>query len=487
MSFHAVIQFSPSKSPKSASVPSPVRQKRPSPEKQSLAYIAVVTPKRLSSAELSGSPTKKAKGNQEYESLLGSTESQEDLCQTKKIDLPYSLVDNGRATGPPNGDFSDLFKLFPAIRSVDILPPSLVFRVDNLPSKPWPLSVGGLPTHFTTSEHSDPFAKGSIGRGPKALTQINLKEVDFSYQVLRQALTEFENLKINFREMIWFGGFWKIIIKGSLQIQSLPSFIGSSPAFYRTESEEPEPDPAALRQRPPQGTNFDDSNYAINSDALLRPGIMVSSSLFTITKPDGSTQRTFNSTTSGILVADQLGELFITVASHGFENDGLVWHPDPRTGQVIGRIQRSIPGADISLVKLNTGLRYVNETFGSNNQPNGTRLKELTPTHPPHLRVYDQVNMNNPFSGSAEGVVMGLGAKVIVEGQQGYVMHQWHHFENGDQPVDGSCGSPVVTSKAGVVGLFRYKQVGSSVCIAVSALTLRENGYEICGGVQTFR
>ena len=47
---------------------------------------------------------------------------------------------------------------------------------------------------------------------------------------------------------------------------------------------------------------------------------------------------TWKTTTSGILVANIAEEIFITVASHGFEDDGLIYHPNPKHGKVIGRI-----------------------------------------------------------------------------------------------------------------------------------------------------
>lgn len=94
--------------------------------------------------------------------------------------------------------------------------------------------------------------------------------------------------------------------------------------------------------------------------------------------------------------------------------------------------------------------------------------------------------MNNPYSGYAEGAVLALGFKAPEEGETDYVYHTWNIFENGSEPVDGSCGSPILDEQGMVVGLFRFKIKGDQGCLAVSAMELRRFDYEICGGEQQF-
>ena len=81
---------------------------------------------------------------------------------------------------------------------------------------------------------------------------------------------------------------------------------------------------------------------------------------------------------------------------------------------------------------------------------------------------------------------MALGATISDGGNKDYVTHQWHIFENGDEPVNGSCGSPILDAEGKIVGLFRFKVANSPLCLSVSAMELREYGYEICGGEETF-
>ncbi|KAA6408946.1 MAG: hypothetical protein FRX48_07290 [Lasallia pustulata] len=212
---------------------------------------------------------------------------------------------------------------------------------------------------------------------------------------------------------------------------------------------------------------------------------MLSSSVCTIIR-NGESEIFFKTTTSGILVTNQKGKLFITIATYGFEDDGLVYHLNPHKGTVIGRVIENLLGTDISIARLNSGLQYVNKTFGTYAEPDGIQMNRISPAYPPHLQVYNALSMNNPFSGSCKGVTMALGAIIAGKGDKGYVAYEWSFFENGDKPVDRSCGSPILDAEGKVVGLFRFKTADSSLCLSVSAMELWEFGYDICSGEQSF-
>jgi hypothetical protein len=267
-------------------------------------------------------------------------------------------------------------------------------------------------------------------------------------------------------------------------LTDVPRALAGQACLYKFVSEVPDPDPSSLRTKIPKGVEFDDTNYVTTSDSLLRPGIMVASSASTTTK-DGETMEVFKKTTSGILVVNQNGDPFITVATHGFEADGLVYHPNPVTGSVIGRIIEDLPGTDISVAKLNPGLRYINQTFGTGVNPEGVTTSGISPGYPPYLKFYDSITMDNPYSGFSEGSVVAVGFKFYGEHTE-YIVHSWSFFENGYEPVDGSCGCPVLDEQGMVVALFRFKDEGSDRCLAVSAMELRRFGYEICGAEQQF-
>lgn len=170
---------------------------------------------------------------------------------------------------------------------------------------------------------------------------------------------------------------------------------------------------------------------------------MVTSSPWTATENE-ELHDMYKKTTSAILVVDEQGEPFITVATHGFETDGLIYHPNPISGSIIGKIVPNLPGTDLSVAKLNTGLRYTNQTFGTDANPEGVKIAAISPAYPPHLRRYDILDMNNPYTGHTEGTVIGVGFKLATEGETEFISHTWTVFENGIEPLDGSCRSPIL-------------------------------------------
>ena len=408
------------------------------------------------------------------------------MTVSKRIELSYPLVENGRPLTPPPGGFLELLGLFPTTFAAEVAPPYVIIRVRTLPPKPWPFTVGGLLLWLTTDEFAECFDRGRTAKGPKALEHIDLQhKEELSEGILREAIAVFRALQVKIRDIMWSPGFWRITIPDNADLKVLPWFMANQVCFYKFQSEDPDPDPSALRSKVPQGVEYDDTLYATNPNALLRPGIMVSSSIRLVTK-DGMTEESYMTTTSGLLVVDRYGQPFITVATHGFEDDGLVYHPTPSTGLVIGKIVERLPGTDISIVKLNPGLRYVNETFGTRDNPDGIKTNGVSPCYPPHLRSYNEITMDNPFSGSCVGLVLAMGAKIPEEGDREYVMHKWCIFENGNEPLNGSCGSLILDSNRKVVGFFRFKKNNSPNCWGVSAMELRTFGYEICDGEQKF-
>ena len=91
---------------------------------------------------------------------------------------------------------------------------------------------------------------------------------------------------------------------------------------------------------------FHDAIYATSTDALLRPGIILGSSLVRNGRDD-TTKDLLRITSSVILVTDHQGTPFVTVATGGFRNDGVIYHPSARAGQVIGFIVRLLSGTGI--------------------------------------------------------------------------------------------------------------------------------------------
>jgi hypothetical protein len=205
-----VLQFSPTKSVISPGVPS--RFIQPSPEKKSLTSTTVLVPrkKHISTCEagspmervrqagrnddslkpgksatyLRGSETgKPLRANKsldaEFDSPLGnlSESLQRAVSSSKRVELTFTLIGDGRWTTPPSWDsFQELKSLFPTTFEVEVIPPILLIRVRVLPPKPWPMTVAGLPLRLTTDPDEECFKRGMVGRGGKELIDIDLRQ-----------------------------------------------------------------------------------------------------------------------------------------------------------------------------------------------------------------------------------------------------------------------------------------------------------------------
>jgi len=70
--------------------------------------------------------------------------------------------------------------------------------------------------------------------------------------------------------------------------------------------------------------------------------------------------------------------------------------------------------------------------------------------------------MENAFSGCCEGIFLDAIWKAIPDDEERE--HPWvvipifYLGNGGAEPLDGSCGSPVLTEDGEVVGLFRFQQ-----------------------------
>lgn len=207
---------------------------------------------------------------------------------------------------------------------------------------------------------------------------------------------------------------------------------------------------------------------------------MVSSSA-TPSIVDGKEVNNFNSTASGLMVANRDGENFITMAAHAFEDDGLVWNPAPHQGKFIGNNVKSIPDTDIAVVQPDKGLRYTNHTLWDRRKSWWQSNDGLSPNYPPHTLISDIISMDNPYSGFCEVRIIALGAKRTDSGTR-YIIHTWLIMQNREEVIHGSCDSAMLDENNRIVGVFRYMSNDDADCFAVSATELRERGYEICDG-----
>lgn len=69
--------------------------------------------------------------------------------------------------------------------------------------------------------------------------------------------------------------------------------------------------------------------------------------------------------------------------------------------------------------------------------------------------------MDIPYSGFREGQVIALGVKIEDSGTR-YIAHTWLILQNGEEVMDGSCGSAILDEENKAVGFFRYTPLAIS-------------------------
>lgn len=210
-----------------------------------------------------------------------------------------------------------LKRAFPTVNAVEMSAPFVIIRMAKLPPIPWPFTIGGLPLRFTESDHGGHLNPGILGRGTHELNSINLRRGDvLSDHVFQQALAVMQSREVKVFQIFCFDNYWSIVIPDGTDLKRVPRGLAGQSCCYKYESEIVDLEPAAFRAKVPKGIAFGDSDYATAPDALLRPGIMLTSSSWTASE-NGEPYDIYKQTTSGVLVVDDQGEPFVTVATHG--------------------------------------------------------------------------------------------------------------------------------------------------------------------------
>src|ERR1700722_3542385 len=82
----------------------------------------------------------------------------------RHIVLDFTLLnDNCLPRNPTDNEFKILCELFPSQLGAGVIGPFLVITVKELPAKPWPVSVAGLPLFLTTNMCETPWEFGKTG------------------------------------------------------------------------------------------------------------------------------------------------------------------------------------------------------------------------------------------------------------------------------------------------------------------------------------
>jgi len=412
----------------------------------------------------------------EKSSVSGHSDNEEaeivaSLKAKKHVSLPFRLVDDfGRfGTDDENGGklLQYLHKAFPTVTEINITAPFLIVVCTQIPSDPLPFTVGGQSTIFTTEKKpSDEwFDLGTPAKKRKSIvTSLNFHSKDkVTDEAIQTIADELQQVNLRPTEIGYMGGFLRLVFPHSVDPTDIPYRIAGCTVFIQSQSATT----AARRMKIPAGTDTDTNDYLAHPDRTLRPGVMLSSSFH-------GNGAQYLSTTSGLLVKDAQGNHYVTCALHGFNPDGIVFHPDPVKGKPIGKVVRTFPNVDVGLVHLESGIRYTNEFFESDEGgasgliPSGFAQKTIPG---------ENLEMDNPYNGSCAAAV--IGTNHILEGVR-YHEHKWIILERGTRLRDRCCGSPIVDENGLVAAIFRYA-LGERADIgyAVPALEVEKLGLKL--------
>ncbi|PHH90504.1 hypothetical protein CDD83_3468 [Cordyceps sp. RAO-2017] len=429
---------------------------------------------------------------------------------TNNVLVPFDLRDPTVATD--EGEIKRmLHNIFPETIGVMESVPRLWFNfyVAQLPSTPWPVTVGGLPITLRTDTQ---------GRGPlfplrrQGRMNISICEefngraehylADDDFRLLVRAVgrhfqTYHPNVRLCEVIMTMQNSIYVVLDGDNLSVNTvahlLPGKIARCFVGYLHESELHRParpkDSMAMRDLRPDPFSGVSDNTAYDT---LRPGVMVwSDQVLTHAHPITWT------TTAGVLVKNNNNQAFMTGASHGFGEAGIIYQPQPgNTKRIIGQAVQEINLTDIALVQLRDSVDFVNITFedDNGNVPNFTRLFGEHPDDLlPKSKFPEMVFLNSPFSGIMEGTVvaksLAIASKYPAEEEIHFIPYEWAYTgqiedagESPRAPPNGVCGSAIWDDKGVVTGFFQYhisKGMFAGFYASVAASKLVKAGFKL--------
>ena len=398
----------------------------------------------------------------------------------ERIDLPFDLkIQPDAFQDKDNREL--LWKIFPDIRELSF-DRFLVLRLGELPPKPWPRVVAGVPCYLTKAEDMGPLVRVmGLGGNIKIRVAPETDGRDLGQdwdKVFLIAKDFFNKAQISVTEIQYWGNFLVVILEDEqTDLTKLARVIARCNCFYHFKKDFHRPQQyPALRFIEPSGYQADNSQYQV-----LRPGVMLGSER---SPRDGVEMLT----SSGVLIQhDHTRVKYLTVASHGFPSGGKVYHPSAN-GREIGELILELSHTNISLVKLHNNVQYVNETFKTSTMPDSpVRFKGFPKAN--ETRSGDFVYMESPFNGFLEGtygvpVFLRLPPDDPAEPEQQWVRSRWDYVgqDFGGEIKEGVCGSAIWNADMKVVGFFRYicnEGPMKDWAFSVAADHLIEKGYSL--------
>ena len=410
----------------------------------------------------------------------------EQFVQTAHITLDFSLCRDGEVLIFSLEQAKVIMGLFPTSYEVVSQPPFIIVRCQQLPPRPWPVTIAGLPLFLTTDKHAEPMNIGRESGGPLCQVQSAMSKWKTpSLEVFKSLFGFFDNLQAKIQEIRWLG--WCLLVLGDGEPfpdwkKRLPRRINNIRVGYIFEPHLMLE--RALRTQMPRKDDPDDEEYS-----ELRPGVMLAARMNN--DPFGPHPRT----TSGICVQAPSGEKYITIAAHGFPGgiDDHVRHPYA-SSKLFAVVDKVFGSSDIALAVPRVSadgywtdavaqpIKYSREPFSVPGEEPSKPFREILDVA--QLRYGDILSMDDPFNGRVQGLMAQVGVLRIPADEPNdpvqYVSGIFTYFGTGDGVLyDGSCGGVVWTDDYDVVGQFRMVEREGCLSYCPTFSTLRELGYKI--------
>lgn len=399
----------------------------------------------------------------------------------KKV-LPQMTVRHCRGfPDPTTKQLQSIGSYFPGCVGVAYAPPFLMVTWEILPNAPWPviLGVDGIPVYFGIQNDVHPPGFGPTGRSTPLMKTAAEKLLPMEQPAISKIKHIAESLQeegIRLKYFGWMGMKWYAQVMSEEDGYKLPSQICGLVVVWEISTPDLIHECARRSIKP---IIYGDSNRSIIDGSCyspnLRPGMLLQSA-------DGA------ATTSGVPLLAPNGDLFFTVAAHGFEgNHNFVYHPFHEDGErgIIGNVHSRMIISDVGFVRLAPGMKYSCDLFerDEDGQTSGvTELKLTGLVHHDAVGIFTPLTMDSPYNGHCDGVLLAKGFMlgVGIEERASYVRSDITYFANGGKEIlDGSCGCPIYTEDLEVVGFIRYYDAANRIAFSPSVDHLIDNGYKL--------
>lgn len=363
-----------------------------------------------------------------------------------------------------------ILDLFPTAFKLSLQNPFLVVTCVQLPPKPWPLTVAGMPLYLTTDPNATPLKLGLGAKGSRLNIDDDFKRYDQpTLETFKKVFEALDERGIHLIRLQWVG--WRFLgfLSGDAPSDwraTFPAFINGLTMGYLFSEEAIEE--KALQLKVPSGRSYDNAVYSDH----LRPGVMFAGE-------QGTSQLL---TTSGVCVKSPSGRQYITCATHGFPGGkgAEVYHPTAGAER-IGCFVKQFWDSDIGLLELNPSLRYDRETF-STTEYLAKPFRKLVNSF--SLRIGDTIHLNTPVNGHIEGTILKIDVLRLPQDEPAdsteYIVGHCAYFGNGSETLfDGCCGGAIWTDEFDVVGQFRFMMTDEPVAYCPSFDPLINRDYQL--------